>query len=194
MNLIIDGDPRLQGFIEGDIAAPCAIITHPHPLYGGDMHNNVVMAARTAALKAGLSCLRFNFRGAGLSAGSFDDGRGEVDDLKRAVRTVARPAVIIGYSFGAFVAAAYLQQADLPAILIAPPTGLMQHPKLKGRDVWLIAGSQDEFCDREALDELADLNRIITQAGVDHFWFGAEDLMDQILTNLLVDLRPNLTA
>jgi len=145
----------------------------------------VVMAARDAALNAGLSCLRFNFRGAGLSAGSFDDGRGEVDDLIRATRSVANPALIIGYSFGAYVAAQYLQSATLPAILIAPPTLMMEHPSLKGRDVWLIAGSQDEFCDREALDDLADLNRIVTQSGVDHFWFGNEGLIGVLIAEII---------
>ena len=185
MNLIIEGTPRLQAIIEGDPAQPCAIITHPHPLYGGDMHNNVVMAARDAALNAGLCCLRFNFRGAGLSAGSFDDGRGEVDDLIRATRSVAKPALIIGYSFGAYVAARYLQNAALPAILIAPPTLMMEHPSLKGRDVWLIAGIQDELCDHDALDSLTELNRIVTQAGVDHFWFGAENLVSGIITEII---------
>ena len=185
MNLIIEGTPRLQAIIEGDPSLPCAIITHPHPLFGGDMHNNVVMAARDAALDAGLSCLRFNFRGTGLSAGSFDDGRGEVDDLIRATRSVGQPALIIGYSFGAYVAAQYLQNAKLPAILIAPPTLMMQHPSLKGRDVWLISGSQDELCDRDALDALADLNRIITQSGVDHFWFGNEGLISAIVADII---------
>jgi hypothetical protein len=194
MNLIIEGNPRLQALIEGDPSCPCAIVTHPHPLYGGDMHNNVVRAARAAALEAGLSCLRFNFRGTGLSAGCFDEGQGEINDLERAVKSVSCPAVIIGYSFGAYVAANYLQSADLPAILIAPPTGLMQHPSLKGRNVWLIAGAQDEFCDLEALDEMTDLNRIITQNGIDHFWFGAEEMIGRIVAGLLIDIKASRPA
>jgi hypothetical protein len=86
-----------------------AIVCHPHPLFGGTMHNKVVHAAAEALVEAGIPALRFNFRGAGRSAGRHDAGRGERDDLRRLLdhlrnRFPGRPLVLAGYSFGAWVA------------------------------------------------------------------------------------------
>jgi uncharacterized protein len=82
-----------------------AIVAHPHPLFGGTMDNKVVHTLVRAHLQAGWRTVRFNFRGVGQSAGQFDEGRGEADDLLRVIDQVAAqgPLALAGFSFGAFV-------------------------------------------------------------------------------------------
>ena len=95
-------------FTEGAPTAPYAVVvSHPHPLFGGTMHNKVVYHAAKAFTAAGLPVLRYNFRGAGRSAGTHDHGRGETDDLRAAMRWTAGktglPLLLCGFSFGAWV-------------------------------------------------------------------------------------------
>jgi hypothetical protein len=90
-------------------ARAAAVICHPHPLFGGTMHNKVVHAAAEAMVGAGLPVLRFNFRGVGGSGGRHDGGRGEQDDLRFLLdhlegRLPGLPLLLAGYSFGAWVA------------------------------------------------------------------------------------------
>lgn len=82
-----------------------ALIAHPHPLHGGAMSNKVVQTLARAAVLAGLSAVRFNFRGVGRSEGVHDEGRGELEDLLCVVHAEAAqgPLVLAGFSFGAFV-------------------------------------------------------------------------------------------
>ena len=83
------------------------VITHPHPLYGGDMQNNVVGAISLACQKIGFTTLKFNFRGVGGSQGNYDDGNGEQEDVRAAVAYLADTGIrqidLAGYSFGAWV-------------------------------------------------------------------------------------------
>ncbi|MGE0498617.1 MAG: alpha/beta hydrolase [Ramlibacter sp.] len=82
-----------------------AVIAHPHPLFGGTMDNKVVQTMARAFVQCGWVALRFNFRGVGASAGTHDEGRGEVDDLLAVVQGAAAsgPLALAGFSFGAFV-------------------------------------------------------------------------------------------
>lgn len=82
-----------------------AVIAHPHPLHGGTMTNKVVQTLARAAVIAGLTAVRFNFRGVGRSEGMHDEGRGELDDLLAVVQAEAPqgPLALAGFSFGAFV-------------------------------------------------------------------------------------------
>jgi alpha/beta superfamily hydrolase len=82
-----------------------AVIAHPHPLHGGTLTNKVVQTLARACVLAGLSAVRFNFRGVGQSTGVYDEGRGELDDLLAVVQAQAAsgPLVLAGFSFGAFV-------------------------------------------------------------------------------------------
>ena len=85
-----------------------AVVCHPHPLYGGTMHNKVVFRVARALHGLGLPVLRFNFRGTGMSAGEHDFGRGEADDVRAALDYLAeqfpgRPLLLAGFSFGAWV-------------------------------------------------------------------------------------------
>jgi alpha/beta superfamily hydrolase len=98
---------RLEALLnEGrDEATHAALVCHPHPLYGGTMHNKVVYHAMKALASFGFPVLRFNFRGAGLSEGEHDKGRGEVEDVRAALewldREFHKPIVFCGFSFGA---------------------------------------------------------------------------------------------
>ena len=88
--------------------AMAALVCHPHPLYGGTMHNKVVYAAAKTLHALGLPVLRFNFRGAGLSEGAHDRGRGEQEDVRAALNFLAaeypgKPIVLGGFSFGSVV-------------------------------------------------------------------------------------------
>src|SRR5262249_17513876 len=86
-------------------ATHAAVICHPHPLYGGTMHNKVVYNAMKALSGFGFPALRFNFRGAGLSEGKHDEGRGEVEDVRTALKWMHEsfhlPMIFAGFSFGA---------------------------------------------------------------------------------------------
>ena len=160
------------------------VVCHPHPLYGGDMDNPVVIRAAEVAQAAGFATLRFNFRGAGGSEGIHDKGRGEQDDVRAAMAALAAhlPAGsrigVIGYSFGAATAARATRPSapDTPLGLIAPPLGMYDLDFLQtspGR-LLLVAGTADSYCPVEALHRLAALTsaeeRLID--GADHFFFG----------------------
>lgn len=82
-----------------------AVIAHPHPLHGGTLTNKVVQTLARACVLAGLTAVRFNFRGVGASEGVYDEGRGELDDLLAVVaaRAAEGPLYLAGFSFGAFV-------------------------------------------------------------------------------------------
>lgn len=130
-----------------------AIITHPHPLYGGDMDNAVVTALAQTYQKEGWSTLRFNFRGTGQSQGDFDNGDGEQDDIQAAIDFFQtkglRQIHLAGYSFGAWVLASWSQQRNKPMhplFLVSPPTAFIEFPRgpLPGlKEVF--AGARDEL-------------------------------------------------
>jgi uncharacterized protein len=84
-----------------------AIITHPHPLFGGTMDNKVVQTLARACVQAGWTAVRFNFRGVGSSSGGYDEGRAEADDLRQVIEQTSAtgtPLCLAGFSFGTFVA------------------------------------------------------------------------------------------
>lgn len=169
------------------------VLTHPHPLYGGSMDNNVVWTARQAFAVRGAATLRFNFRGVGGSTGSYGQGRDEVEDLAAALAylktRVTGPYGVVGYSFGAAVAAQALL-AGLEAdggLLVAPPIAFMdlaflpRVPRLWG----IVVGEFDELC------PLPELKRLLAQRWeavpfkvvplADHFFGGAEEALFQVL-------------
>ena len=185
--IFIGKNPRLEAIREGD-ASRTAVITHPHPLYGGDMHNNVVMTARDAALSHGFSSLRFNFRGVGASDGLHDSGAGEIDDLASVLDQAGEQPIILAYSFGAWVAAGLLARRQLPCILIAPPNDMFTFPTLKGLPVWAVVGAHDQFCNLQALEASLDAGRLTVIPGIDHFWFGRESVLLAYLDRTLPTL------
>jgi alpha/beta superfamily hydrolase len=107
-SLFVDGPSgRLEALLNAGAsnATHAALVTHPHPLYGGTMHNKVVYHAAKALNSFGFPVLRFNFRGAGLSEGKHDQGHGEVDDIRAALAWLKNefrlPLIFAGFSFGA---------------------------------------------------------------------------------------------
>lgn len=82
-----------------------AVIAHPHPLFGGTMENKVVQTLARAFVQCGWQAVRFNFRGVGASAGVYDEGRGELQDLLAVIAQQAPngPLALAGFSFGSFV-------------------------------------------------------------------------------------------
>lgn len=96
---------------EGIASRGTAVIAHPHPLFGGTMDNKVVQTLARAFVQAGFRTVRFNFRGVGASAGTHDEGRGELQDMLEVVRQAAPdgPLAIGGFSFGSFVASAAVE-------------------------------------------------------------------------------------
>jgi uncharacterized protein len=161
------------------------VVCHPHPLYGGDMDNPVVVRAVEVATEGGLSTCRFNFRGVGRSSGTHAKGDGEQDDVKAALAMLGRrlPAGkllgLAGYSFGAWVSANVAASgAPLAALcLIAPPLSMFDFATLAGsnQELLIVAGTRDTYCPTTglaALSERVPTARVETVAGADHFFFG----------------------
>jgi alpha/beta superfamily hydrolase len=160
-----------------------AVICHPHPLFGGTLHNKVVHRVASTLHGMGAAVLRFNFRGVGKSAGTHDRGIGELDDARVALAWIAErhPGArqwVGGFSFGSWVAsrlAASAPEAER-LILVAPPVHTqtfeeMQHcstPKL------VIQGTADDICKPENLDRVfptwAEPKRLMKVEGASHFF------------------------
>ena len=170
-----------------------AIICHPHPQYGGDMHNNVVVAVARELAGYGLGVLRFNFRGVGTSQGSYEEGEGELEDVRGAIdfQTQAgdlEELYLVGYSFGTLVG---LQVAVTDERIrkwagIAPPVGFYDLSFLEGcsRPKLLVAGDNDPFCPPDSLEKLftrlSDPKSLSIIPEADHFFFGnTEDRVAQ---------------
>jgi hypothetical protein len=134
--------------------AGAALVCHPHPLFGGTLHNKVVHATAGALTRAGLPAMRFNFRGAGLSDGAHSGGKGEQEDVRVALdhlggRYPGVPLLVAGYSFGAFVGLSACR-ADLRVaalIGIGLPVALYDFSFLLGcsAPLSLIQGDEDQF-------------------------------------------------
>ncbi|RLB79771.1 MAG: alpha/beta hydrolase, partial [Deltaproteobacteria bacterium] len=126
------GDLRLEGLLGDADSSRGVVITHPHPLYGGDMHNNIVDAIRWAYHRNGYTTLRFNFRGVGTSHGSYDDGIGEQDDISAAINFLigkgCREIHLAGYSFGAWVISKGLPRYEqvVQVVMVSPPAAFLE--------------------------------------------------------------------
>jgi len=179
---------RLEAILwepEGDARA-AAIVSHPHPLYGGTMHNNVTFRIARALQGAGLAALRFNFRGAGASEGAHDGGPGEVDDAAAALDWLAerRPGLPLwaaGFSFGARTATllATRDERVQRLICVALPCRAFDCSGLMAvrQPAYVLAAGEDQFGDlAELRARFPDLPRGIETdeiPGVDHFFRGA---------------------
>ena len=175
---------RIEGLWQETAGREAAVVSHPHPLYGGDMFNPVVEAIIEAYRLMGYSTLRFNFRGVGHSQGDYDEGMGEQEDVRAALDFVlgkGKSSIdLAGYSFGAWVngRAAHSTRAVGRLIMVSPPVAFLDFSFL-GRDDRIrlvIAGSRDSFGPPLLIQDLlrswnpkATL-RIIE--GADHFYGG----------------------
>ena len=179
----------LQAEIEfpgADVAAQpvIAIVCHPLPTEGGTMNNKVVTMTARALRELGVTTVRFNFRGTGESAGTFDEGRGEGDDLRAVAEWVrkARPDALLwlaGFSFGAFVTI-QSSTALAPAALIslAPPVGRWAFDQPVPPMPWLVVqGEEDEVVDPQAVYRWLDRLQppkltLVKMPGASHFFHG----------------------
>ncbi len=162
-----------------------AVVCHPHPLFGGTLHNKVVYQAAKALDSSGGAVLRFNFRGTGLSEGTHDRGPGERDDVRAAVAFLVElfpdvPLVAAGFSFGCWVGLSVgCEEARVQRLIgIGAPVndsdflylGKCLKPKL------FVHGSNDEFGDVRKLEEIVSglpgENKLVVVEDVDHFFKG----------------------
>ena len=173
---------------DGQPVVGAAVVCHPHPQHGGTMHNKVAHTLARAFVRCGFAALRFNFRGTEGSAGSYDDGVGELDDALAALDWLAReypnvPLWLGGFSFGAAIAvrAAISETGSATVrglISVAPAiyrfaNGLEQQPECP----WLvIQGDEDELV--EVDDTVAWFNslepgpELLVLPGAEHFFHG----------------------
>ncbi len=179
----------------------CALLCHPHPQYGGSMHDGVLAIAADVLSAQGIAHLRFNFRGVGASDGEFDHGQGESDDLCAAWQWLTDQAgpteskwnsmLLIGYSFGA--ATAWAARARCPnlqqLLLIAPPTQAMPFPgEADGVSTQVIVGDADSYCDHNTLPSGATAQVI---SGADHFFSGSAGELSEAISAALGNLDAN---
>jgi len=191
----------LEGRLAGKFDGEAWIICHPHPQYGGSMHNNVVLTARDVLLDLGKGTLRFNFRGVGASEGSFDDGRGEALDVEGAASHLrsehgAKRVCVAAYSFGSRVFLGALKRGLVidRAAIISPPVSFLDFSPydLPDGKSAIVVGEYDEFCRRADLDRWLEGQQekgkdfeLSVLTGVDHFFGGAEALLSETLRTAL---------
>ena len=170
-------------------ALPGVVICHPHPLHGGNMDNNVVLAVSFALAEYGFATLRFNFRGVGNSQGEHTKGESEHHDVLGALDLMkAWPGVdghrigLAGYSFGTSVILGNpgLQKRAKAIALISPALQALEGTALRGskRPILVIAGDKDKLVQSEQLESVLDSfsspPTCHVVAGADHYWFGYE--------------------
>jgi len=184
----------------GADAAYAALVCHPHPVYGGTLHNKVVFHAMKALNNLGMPVLRFNFRGAGLSHGEHDHGAGEIDDVRTALDWLEwefhLPIVFAGFSFGAAVGLrAAVPDARVPVLIslgtpISPVDNrsydyafLMSSTKPK----LFVSGSRDQFATPAKLQglvqSLPEPKKLVIIEAADHFFEGRLREMRETVEN-----------
>jgi alpha/beta superfamily hydrolase len=181
-----------------------AVVCHPHPLYGGDMNNRVVFRAAKAASQAGFAALRFNFRGVGASTGSYDQGKGEKEDVRAAlawlrIRYVRAPLALTGFSFGSWVGLQVGCEDPAVSVLIGLGLPLSLYDfgflRLNQKPTLLVAGSRDGFCPQDLLKDFSrelpasTTVRVIGEA--DHFFGGQLGLLQDLIRDFLEDRTVN---
>lgn len=184
----------LVGRLASIAPTQAAIITHPHPLYGGDMDNPVVETVSKAYQKKGWSTLCFNFRGTGTSEGAYDNGFGEQKDVAAAISFLTYAGIqdieLVGYSFGAWVLADRARNVvgdSHPMRFIAPPVAFMDFEPiihLEGLKQ-VVVGTNDDFAPLDQVESLiprwnstAEFNVI---ENTDHFYWNQMDKLSKVI-------------
>ncbi len=184
-----------------------AVVCHPHPLYGGTMHNKVVFHATKALNHFGFPVLRFNFRGAGLSEGAHDEGRGERDDVRTALDWLnaefSLPIIFAGFSFGAATGV----RASCPDARVHALISLGTPVRVEARSYaykflnecakpkLFVSGGHDPFGPRSELEELfarvAEPKKLVFIDAADHFFSGHLAELRRTIENWVHDLLAN---
>ena len=175
---------------------PIVIISHPHPLYGGSMTNKVVHILAKSFSELNAITVRFNFRGVGKSAGKYDDGLGEAEDLQLLADELKQwrpqaPIWLAGFSFGAYVttrAQAVINPEKL--LLVAPPVSMYLFDELAEIKIpWVvIQGGQDEVIDAAAVKRWVSQRpnepELIWMEDAGHFFHGKLNEIKESLLNM----------
>jgi uncharacterized protein len=200
----IDGPAgRLESLLEEPEAGEpleAALVCHPHPLYGGTMHNKVVYRLARAFRRSGAAVLRFNFRGVNLSEGAHDEGIGEQDDAGAALaflraRYPNLPYSLAGFSFGSRVALRVgCSLGDVRRVVAAGyPTTFRDSEFLATCRVprIFVQSTHDQFGPRAELEalfeKLPEPKRLRFVEAKDHFFAGALDEFEQAIYELIQD-------
>ncbi len=168
--------------------ARAAVVCHPHPLFGGTMHNKVVFQAAKALHSHGFPVLRFNFRGAGQSVGEHDRGRGETEDVRTAIDYLAQefralPLVLAGFSFGSVVGmkvgCADPRVQELIGLGIPANDSDLSYLKTCAKPKLIIQGANDRYGARDRVEtlfrEIPDPKQLVEIPEADHFFAGKLD-------------------
>jgi uncharacterized protein len=196
---VVGADGLLTTGHEAGLRA-AVVFAHPHTEYGGTMHTKVVYQAAKALSRVGCAVLRFNFRGAGTSAGSFSNGPGEMDDFRSAVdfmheRHSGAPLWVAGMSFGAWVAMSV--GADDPRVStlvgIAPPLSRYGFDRIAAspKPKFFIQGERDEICPlkemREFYARCVEPKELVVIDAADHLFDGKVSEVADAIEDLLGD-------
>jgi alpha/beta superfamily hydrolase len=200
----------------GEDARPplAAVVCHPHPLFGGTMHNKVVYQTAKTIHRFGLPVVRFNFRGVGLSEGTHDKGVGEKDDVLAVIDFLAEeypgvPLLVAGFSFGSWVGLrAGCGDARVAELIgLGLPVGDLDSRSFSFLDSCdkpklLVSGEFDRFGPQEKLRAMVEQfpprvqenTTVAIVAGGDHFFAGHLPELDRTLAVWLVERHPELAA
>ncbi len=194
-NITLEGILQLPNGTDRRVSA--AVICHPHPLFGGNMYNNVTEALADALTQRGMATLLFNFRGTGRSGGFHGGGVTELDDVAAAMDFVAdrsevdaRHLLVAGYSFGCWVGLKAANRDSRPQALIgiSPPVNMYDFGFLRQeiRPKLLITGDTDFVCSKSAflrlVEEIPEPKQAVVLAAADHFHMGREaELTTEVL-------------
>ena len=182
-----------------------AVLCHPHPMFGGTLHNKVVYQAAKSLDALGIPVLRFNFRGAGLSAGEHDRGLGERGDVQAAVDFLATefpnvPLLAGGFSFGSWVGlrvgCADPRVQELIGLGIPVNSSDFTYLESCSKPKLIVQGTNDEHGAWEKVEQLAahvagDTQLFFVQ-GANHFFVGHLDQLDNAITTWLMKRHPEL--
>ena len=191
-SLFLDGPVgRLEALLNAGApdATHAALVCHPHPMYGGTLHNKVVFHTMKALNSFGFSVLRFNFRGAGLSHGEHDNGYGEIEDVRTALDWIDRefhlPMVFAGFSFGAAVGLRPACGDDrvkatiglgIPVLPADERTYDFEFLHTCAKPKLFVSGTRDEFAPRAKLEALVsslpEPKKLVLIEAADHFFEG----------------------
>ncbi len=180
-----------------------ALVCHPHPLFGGTLHNKVVYQAAKSLDALGLPVLRFNFRGAGKSAGTHDRGQGEQEDVGAALDFLAAefpgiPLLLAGFSFGCWVGLKVgCRDARVTELIgLGTPVNSTDFSFLRSceKPKLLVHGENDKFGDVKKVEALVESlpgeKRLLVVPHADHFFTGKLDNLHQAISTWLAERYP----
>lgn len=167
-----------------------AVICHPHPLHGGTLDNKVAQTLARAFAQCGWRALRFNFRGVGASAGTWDEGRGEIEDalaVAAQLREADLPLALAGFSFGGFVAARAAARLHCETLVLVGPATSSFDLETVASDTLVIHGEHDDVVPLAATLDWARPQAlpVVVIPGGGHFFHGQLSLLKSLVVRHL---------